>query len=159
VRSEARSGVSASETDISKLDKIISPLIMKGQSIHHIVVNNKDSIMLGQNTIYNYVNAGAFSACNLDLPRKVKYKSRKKKKDRFKVDKKCRIGRTYEDFKVYMEENPDTAVVEMDSVEGVKGGKVLLTIHFKQISFMLAFIRIVMILGLLLMSFDRLYIF
>jgi IS30 family transposase len=37
--------------------------------------------------------------------------------------------------------NPDTAVVEMDTVEGKKGGSVLLTMHFKSCSFMLAFLR------------------
>ena len=40
-----------------------------------------------------------------------------------------------------MKENPDTPIVEMDSVEGTKGGKVLLTIHFTNSQFMLAFIR------------------
>jgi len=40
-----------------------------------------------------------------------------------------------------MKENPDTPVVEMDTVEGVKGGKVLLTLHFCDQQFMLAFIR------------------
>ena len=40
-----------------------------------------------------------------------------------------------------MEENPDTPIIEMDTVEGRKGGKVLLTIHFVNSSFMLAFIR------------------
>ena len=40
-----------------------------------------------------------------------------------------------------MEEYPDTPVVQMDSVEGIKGGKVLLTIHFVNCEFMLAFLR------------------
>ncbi|WP_363319125.1 hypothetical protein [Desulfosporosinus sp.] len=40
-----------------------------------------------------------------------------------------------------MKEHPDTPIVEMDSVEGVKGGKILLTIHFTDSQFMLAFIR------------------
>lgn len=40
-----------------------------------------------------------------------------------------------------MEEHPDTNVVQMDSVEGIKGGKVLLTLHFVNCSFMLAFLR------------------
>ena len=40
-----------------------------------------------------------------------------------------------------MKQNPDTPIVEMDSVEGKKSGKVLLTIHFVNCSFMLAFIR------------------
>jgi IS30 family transposase len=57
------------------------------------------------------------------------------------VDKTCRIGRTYEDFISFIRENPDTPIIEIDSVEGVKGGKVLLTIHFVEPQFMLAFLR------------------
>ena len=41
----------------------------------------------------------------------------------------------------YMKENPDTPVTELDSVEGTKGGKVLLTIHFEKAEMMLAFLR------------------
>ena len=40
-----------------------------------------------------------------------------------------------------MEESPDTAIVQMDSVEGKKGGAVLLTLHFVKSEFMLAFYR------------------
>jgi len=40
-----------------------------------------------------------------------------------------------------MKTHPDTPVVQMDTVEGTKGGKVLLTIHFTNSQFMLAFIR------------------
>lgn len=47
----------------------------------------------------------------------------------------------YENFEKYMKKHPDTPIVEMDLVDGVKGGKVLLTIHFVNCSFMLAFIR------------------
>ena len=36
---------------------------------------------------------------------------------------------------------PDIPVIEMDSVEGRKGGKILLTIYFRNCSLMLAFIR------------------
>ena len=53
----------------------------------------------------------------------------------------CNIGRTYEDFLDFLSVCPDTAVVEMDSVEGRKGGKVLLTIYFRNCELMLAFIR------------------
>ena len=55
--------------------------------------------------------------------------------------KECLNGRRYSDYLKYIQENPDTAIVEMDSVEGEKGGKVLLTLHFVSSSFMLAFIR------------------
>ena len=77
---------------------------------------------------------------NIDLPRKVRFRERYKKPE-FKVDISCRIGRSYEDFAKFMEKNPDTAVVQMDSVIGSKGGKCLLTIHFVDSSFMLAFLR------------------
>ena len=42
---------------------------------------------------------------------------------------------------VYMEQHPDTAVVQMDYVIGSKGGKVLLTIYFVNVSLMLGFLR------------------
>ena len=70
-----------------------------------------------------------FDIRNIDLPRKVKYRPRYKKPE-LKVDRGCRVGRNYHDYEVYMEQHPDTAVVQMDSVIGSKGGKVLLTIYF-----------------------------
>lgn len=139
--SEARSGISITEEEVALLDATISPLIKKGQSIHHICVNNPDRVMFSEKCIYNYVDAGIFSTRNIDLPRKVKYHPRKSKHDSFKVDKACRIGRTYADFRNYLKENPDIPLVELDSVEGRKGGKVLLTIHFVESEFMLAFLR------------------
>ena len=52
-----------------------------------------------------------------------------------------RIGRTYEDFKGYLLEYPDLAITQLDPVEGKKGNKVLLTIHFVKAELMLAFLR------------------
>ncbi len=141
LRSESRSGITIDESEAKRLDDFISPLIRKGQSIHHICSNNADVLMCSEKTIYNYIDANLFTARNLDLPRKVRYHPRAKSVNPFKVDKTCRVGRTYKDFVAYMSENLDTPVVEMDSVEGVKGGKVLLTIHFVEPQFMLAFLR------------------
>jgi len=44
-------------------------------------------------------------------------------------------------FYLYVNKNQDINIVEIDTVEGIRGGKVLLTIHFVNCSFMLAFIR------------------
>jgi len=95
----------------------------------------------GGNLPFIYVDKGIFSARNIDMPRVVRMGRRKKKADRFKVDKKCRIGRTYQDFLRFMSDNPGLPIVEMDSVEGKRGGKVLLTLHFTVPQLMLAFIR------------------
>lgn len=141
VRTESRTGIAVSPEELQRIDDIISPLIRKGQSLHHICVNHGDEIMLDERTLYNYFESNLFSAGNLDLPRKVRYRARKKEKSELRVDKKCFLHRTYEDFTIFMNAFPDTAVVEMDSVIGRKGGKVLLTLFFRNSEFMLAFIR------------------
>ena len=140
-RSESRKGIDLTPEELTRLDDIVSPLVKQGQSIHQICVNNADLIMADERTIYNYVDAGVLSVGNLDLPRKVRYKKRKAKKS-VRVDKKCHVGRTYEDFLAFMEEHPDYAVVEMDSVEGKRDStKVLLTLFFRNSTCMLAFLR------------------
>mgnify|MGYP002858666559 CR=1 FL=1 len=138
--SESRTGISYSEEEIRHLDHTVSPLLNKGQSLNHICVNNADSIMVSERTLYRLVDYGVFSARNIDLPRKVRYSKRKVKKTA-KVDKSCRTGRDYEAFKAFLAEHPDSPLTELDSVEGKKGGKVLLTIHFVKAEFMLSFIR------------------
>lgn len=140
VRSESRQGISVSIEELKRIDDIISPLVQQGQSVHHICTNNADVIMLDEKTIYNYIDAGLLSVGNIDLPRKVRYRVRKKKKT-VRIDKQCHIGRSYENYLEYMTDNPDTAVVQMDSVEGKKGGKVLLTLFFSNCELMIAFIR------------------
>ena len=75
------------------------------------------------------------------MPRAVRLRPRKGKKKDAKVDKKCRIGRTYEDFKNYRSQNPEQPLTEIDSVECVKGGAVLLTIHFVRPKLQLSFKR------------------
>ena len=140
VRSESRQGFATEPAELRRIDSIISPLVKQGQSVHQICSNNADIIMLDERTIYNYIDAGLLSVGNLDLPRKVRYRARKKKKP-LRVDKQCHKGRTYEDFLEYMEAHPDIPVVEMDTVEGKRGGKVLLTLFFRNSSLMLAYIR------------------
>lgn len=103
-----------------------------------ICVNNADDIMLDEKTIYNYIDAGLLSVDNVDLPRKVRYRTRSHKKP-VRVDKQCHVGRTYEEFEAYLAANLDIPVVEMDSVEGRKGGKVLLTIYFRNSSLKVSF--------------------
>jgi IS30 family transposase len=138
---ESRSGIALDEEEIQRIDGIVTPLALQGQSIHHICSTNKDSIMSSERTIYNYVNDRILTAKNIDLPRKVRYRPRKKAKTRFKIDKACVIGRSYNDYLTFMESMESSAVVQMDTVEGRKGGKVLLTLSFVNSSYMLAYLR------------------
>lgn len=113
--------------------------------------------MVSERTVYRLVDYNLFSARNIDLPRKVKYNRRKKKKD-FKVDKACRIGRTYQNYLEFRSSHPDLPITEMDSVEGSKGGKVLLTLHFVKTELMLAFLRDSNDSQSVIDIFDKLYL-
>lgn len=68
-------------------------------------------------------------------------KPRSRKPVQHKVDTKCRIGRTREDYLAFIAASPEIRVVEMDSVIGRKGGKVLLTLMFNDCGLMFAFLR------------------
>lgn len=139
---ENRQGLLIDQSEIDYLNSILVPLIKnQGQSIHQALLNNKNKIMFSDKTIYKLIDLGLLEVRNIDLPRKVRFRPRRKQTTVYKIDKKCLIGRTYEDFLNYIENNPDTPIIQIDTVEGIKGGKVLLTIHFVNCSFMLAFIR------------------
>ena len=68
-------------------------------------------------------------------------KPRSRKAVEHKINRKCRIGRTYEDFEAFRNENPDLSVVEIDSVIGCPGGKTLLTLQFNSCGMMWLFLR------------------
>ena len=134
----SRQGINITEDVLKKLDELISPLIKQGQSIKLIYRNHKDEIPCSINCLYNYIDCGLLSAKNIDLPRRVKYKVRNKNNNKTKKDYSYRIDRTYEDFLKFLANNPNINVVEMDTVEGIKGGKVLLTMIFRNFNFMIA---------------------
>ena len=141
-KSESRIGIRLSQEEIYNINNIITPLIRdKHQSINHVFINNPDLLYFSKPTFYSYVNLNLFSFRNIDLARKVKYKPRKdNEKRRTRTESIIRIGRTYKDFNDYLSMNPNTSIVEMDTVEGTKGGKVFLTLLFRNSNFMLIFL-------------------
>lgn len=141
VRSESRSGFALSEAELRQIDDIVSPLLKKGQSLHHIAIHHADELMKCERTLYAYINNGMFTARNIDMPRVVRMRTRKSVPKVLKVDKSCRVGRDLDSFNNYKQEHPDLPVRQIDSVEGIKGGAVLLTIHFVEQELQLAFLR------------------
>ena len=137
---ESRVGANLTEDELLAIDEIVSPLIRRGQSVHHIVANNPDSFNVSEKSIYRYVDGGLLSAKNIDMPRVCRIKPRKAKPVAHKVDSSCRVGRTYAEYEALVKGSPLSAV-EMDSVIGRVGGKVLLTLMFKSCDLMIAFIR------------------
>ncbi|MDC7248761.1 MAG: hypothetical protein PQJ49_02450 [Sphaerochaetaceae bacterium] len=139
---DKRAGIAINEAEFQFTNDLITPLVKKGQSFHHIYETHKYEIPVRERTLYSYQHSGLFDVDNFDHPRLVRFKKRiNTNRTKRKIDKKCRIGRTYEDYKDFIDNHPDIPIVQMDSVEGTKGGKVLLTIHFVNCSLMLAYIR------------------
>ena len=139
---QTRQGINISEEDLKRLDEIVSPLIRKGQS-PYMILRNHPEIQLSEKTIYNYIDLGALSVKNLDLPKKVVYKLRSSSDSKSKEKPNLEIfeGRTYDDYQEYLKGHPDVRVVEMDTVIGCDGShKVLLTLHFNPTEFMMAYL-------------------
>ncbi len=137
--SESRKGFYIRKAEAKRMEQIISKPILHGQSVHHVYLAHKDEITVSERTIYTYIDGGVFKLKNIDLPRKVRYRPRRKKIEH-KIDKHCREGRTYEDYIEFMRGNP-VPVIQMDTVKGGISGKVLLTLHFVASGFMLAILR------------------
>ena len=141
IRSSSRSGINQTPESLEHLDRLVSPLLRLGQPLSHIYASNQDSVPCSIRTLYNYIDQGYFTALNLDLPRKVRYKKRRKAR-RDPDNTGYREDRSYQDFEKYMENHPDTNVVELDVVEGAggKSEKVLLTMLFRNCNLMLIFL-------------------
>lgn len=139
-----RAGINQNPVDIAMLDDLISPLLLQGQSMAHIYAFHGHEIPCSRRTLYNYIDKGIFTAKNIDLRRRVRYKCKPRKKGtRVSLSaKEFRIGRTYEDFQKYMKAHPETSVVELDTVEGGRGNgkQVFLTMLFRNCSLMLIFV-------------------
>ena len=141
--SETRSKPQTHGEDLESLDKLVAPLIKKGQPLTHIYSAHRDQIPVSERTLYRYIDAGMLGVVNLDLRRKVSYRQRRKQKKDVETitNKKFRETRTYEDFLAYLKKHPDTNYVEMDTVIGKQGkGKRMLTMLFVQQNLMLIFL-------------------
>jgi IS30 family transposase len=140
ILSESREGIDFENSEFRIMDKTITEEINLGHSFYMIVQDHPE-FDITERALYYYQEKGYLSCKNIDLPRKVRYRKRKRTVPKNKSDRKettCRIGRTYQDFITYKEVNKLEYYVEMDTVEGIKGHSVLLTLCFIPFNFMIA---------------------
>lgn len=79
--SETREGILIDQSEIDYLKEILVPLVKKqNQSIQHVVFNNKNEIMFSEKTIYKLIDLGLLEIKNIDLPKKVRFRQRNKKR-------------------------------------------------------------------------------
>lgn len=140
---ESRSGITIPEEIINKINEEIAPLIRdKNQTVNQVYLNHPDILYFSKSEFYKLIDLGLVEIKNIDLPRKVSYKKRKENsKIRItRKETKIRKNRTYKDYKRFINQNPDVDTIEVDTVEGEKGGKVLITITSRKHKFILIFL-------------------
>ena len=124
---EFRTGILLNKESFYEIERIISDGVQKGQHIYHIVKSNSLPISIA--TVYRHIQKRYYRISPIDLPRAVKFKLRNTHKDAY-VPKAAREGRSYSDFLAFAEDNRELPIVQLDTVIGRPGGKVIMTIHF-----------------------------
>ena len=133
VLSESREGIPLNKAEFYETESVISNAVKSGQHIYHAICANE--LPVSKSTVYRHISKGYYSISPLDLPRAVKFKPRKDRAREY-VPKGVKVGRSYEDFTRFLEENPLVPYVEMDTVIGRIGGKVIMTFQFVSVDFM-----------------------
>lgn len=141
LKSNARKGINLTPEEVYTINATLTPLIKKGQTINHLYINHPDILDFSKPTFYNHVNNGVFEFRPLDFPRIVKYKKRKNSnKRRTRKEREILINRKYEDFIKYANSNPDSNIIEMDTVVGLQEeSDCFLTLLWRKSKFMLIF--------------------
>ena len=130
---DAREGTPLSTEEFYENDRIISNALKNGQHVYHVLQSGKLSV--SKSTVYLHLKKGYLSASQFDTPRMVKFKKRKAKREPY-IPKTLKIGRSYDDFCVFTQNNGVRSWVEMDSVIGRVGGKAIMTFDFTFCNFM-----------------------
>ena len=132
---EAREGTPLNSQTFWDMDKVISDGVKKGQHIYHILKTH--NLDVSSSTVYRHIRKGYLSIAPIDLARAVKFKERRKSKLP-SIPKEAKKGRSYEDFQNYLSLNQLNSWLEMDTVMGRMGGKVLLTFNLSFCNFIFA---------------------
>ena len=132
---EAREGTPLNSKTFWDMDKVISEGVKKGQHIYHILKTN--NLDVSSSTVYRHIRKGYLSIAPIDLARAVKFKERRKSKLP-SIPKEAKRGRSYEEFQNYLALNQLDSWLEMDTVMGRMGGKVLLTFNLSFCNFIFA---------------------
>ena len=132
---ESREGTPLNSKTFWDMDKVISDGVKKGQHIYHILKTH--NLDVSSSTVYRHIRKGYLSIAPIDLARAVNFKERRKSKLP-SIPKEAKKGRSYEDFQNYLALNQLDSWLEMDTVIGRMGGKVLLTFDLSFCNFIFA---------------------
>lgn len=126
-----RNGFDLTGEEIERINSLVSPLIMKGQSPYHVKQALGDTLPISESTLRRMINGCELDVRAIDLRDAVRRKPRSRRPAmKNELPSSSKAGRMYEDYLRYVEEN-EVNVVEMDCVEGKQEDScAILTLHF-----------------------------
>lgn len=141
-RIEPRTFKGINDDDLKVIDSIVSEGVKLGQSLHHIYINSPTlQKKCCERTIRRYIYRGCLSVKAHQLPRYVRYSHKYDYERRKIVNVERMLGRTFSDYKKYVEEHPDDHVWQYDSVEGkIDDKKAILTITYPKFRFQFGYL-------------------
>lgn len=141
-RHEPRVYKGISDEAIAKMDSIVSEGVLKGQSLHHIWESDAElRAICCERTVRRYVYAGYLSVKAHQLPRYVRFSRKYDYSEKKPVNVARMLGRTYSDYRNYVESHPEANLWQYDSVEGKAADKkAILTITYPEFRFQFGYL-------------------
>lgn len=121
--SEPRRGIDLTGAQLAELDSLLTPLMLKGQSLNQIYMAHADEVPCTLRSLYTHVNRGEVGAGRMGMIDAVRRKPRKRAAPARggRVPRASLEGRSWEDY-LELSEDEREARWEMDTVLGCAGG-------------------------------------
>lgn len=125
-------GIACRPHELKGMVDAVRRLLEQGHSLEAIWAAHGQSFPVSARTFYTYMDKGVMGLANMELPRKIRYKARKKKQKGPRMEL---AGRTYRDWQA-LSQDERMRTVQADTIEGVrKDRKAVLSLHFPYLAF------------------------
>lgn len=130
--SASHAGITCRPSELKEMVETVRRLLGQGHSLEAIWAAHGDELPVSVRTFYTYMDKGVMGLANMELPRKIRYRPRKKKGRQPRMEL---VGRCYRDWQA-LSEDERVSTVQMDTIEGVrKDRKAVLSLHFPYLMF------------------------
>jgi len=137
----SRSDTANKRRNIKIINSDVCKLINSGQSIY--VAINASNCPLSESTIRRYINNDLVDTKRHNLPKAIRFKTKKEYNysHSYGIDINILNGRTYADYKEYVDNTPFINIIQVDSIIGKRNdSKAILTVYFVESKLQLGFL-------------------
>ena len=141
-RHEPRVFKGMTDDDVATMSLVVSEGVLMGQSLHHIYETDPQlKRICCERTVRRYVYAGYLGVKAHQLPRYVRYEHKYGIAKKRPVNVARMLGRTYSDYRKWVESHPNANLWQYDSVEGkATDRKAILTITYPEFRFQFGYL-------------------